>query len=312
MKKDEFERYYFEHRHNRRYIGIFLMFAVIAVVVGVLATFSVANMTGQGVFSFLQTSDASRTTTNMGGVDSISSSGNGVNCVDSDNGINIYGKGICRDFIGGYSDGCSNIGSLNEYSCSIDNICFVTSSSCPAGYSCSNGACVQQQNNQTNCTDSDGGIEPYIFGIVDPGDYKDFCWNNGTNVTNSSNVLAEFYCWDNKARRTLIYCPHGCANGECLVNVTSIVLGVIISDISLGHELEDMDIDPSKKSCQGGGWYRHTYATDTDCVDNCYSDAFSFCSSLSPDCWSKWQGCNGRFCKSACQYFGGDYRNSRI
>ncbi len=163
--------------------------------------------------------------------------------------------------------------------------------------------------NQTNCTDSDGGIEPYIFGIVDPGNYYDFCWNNGTNVTNNSNVLAEFYCWDNKVRRTLIYCPHGCAYGECLFNVSAIGVSLFV-DSSPGYELEG--IDPSRKSCQGGGWYRYTYRFDYECANDCYLDAFSYCSSLSPDCWPKWPSCNGRFCKSACQYFGGDYKNSQL
>jgi hypothetical protein len=80
--------------------------------------------------------------------------------------------------------------------------------------------------NQTNCTDTDGGIVPYVFGIVNPGNYRDFCWKNGnqTNVSNATNVLAEFYCWKGSPQRTLIYCPNGCSGGRCLnttVNDTS-------------------------------------------------------------------------------------------
>jgi len=78
MKKEDLEKYYFEHRHQRRYLGIFLMFAVIAVVIGIMAAFSIASMTGHGIFSFLK-STTTDTSISGGGGGGSGAPGNGTN-----------------------------------------------------------------------------------------------------------------------------------------------------------------------------------------------------------------------------------------
>jgi hypothetical protein len=90
------------------------------------------------------------------------------------------------------------------------------------------------------CTDSDGGLNPYEKGTVKykGKSYIDFCWENGTNVTASNYSVAEFYCWNNQANRTLIYCPDGCSNGACLINVTKIIANITVLDTSPGAKLD--------------------------------------------------------------------------
>jgi len=106
----------------------------------------------------------------------------------------------------------------------------------------SNGSNGSNAGNIINCTDTDGGIEPYIFGIVKYGGktYSDFCWKNGnqTNQTNATNVLAEFYCWNNKAKRSLIHCPYGCANGACR-NITNAAVNPTLVDKSPGYTIDE-------------------------------------------------------------------------
>jgi len=49
-----FDKHSIEKRHNKRYLGIFLMFVVIAVVVGFIGVFSVARMSGYSVFDIFK------------------------------------------------------------------------------------------------------------------------------------------------------------------------------------------------------------------------------------------------------------------
>jgi len=68
-----------------------------------------------------------------------------------------------------------------------------------------------------SCTDSDGGIVPYVKGTVryNGSSYTDYCWDNWKNATKSNDTV-EFYCMNNKVNATLVHCPGGCYNGACL------------------------------------------------------------------------------------------------
>ena len=128
--------------------------------------------------------------------------------------------------------------------------------------------------NQTNCTDTDGGIMPYIKGTVKykGKSYTDFCWYNGRNVTNSS-AVAEFYCGNSGTNRTIIYCPGGCYYGACK-NVT-------IVDISPGMEL----YGTAPTNCAGS--YIHTFGANADaCTMNCRQWCTASCKGGGgPPCW---------------------------
>jgi len=54
MKKSNFDKHYEEYRHNKRFAGIFWMFAIIAIVVGATFALSVANTTtSHGILDWL-------------------------------------------------------------------------------------------------------------------------------------------------------------------------------------------------------------------------------------------------------------------
>ncbi len=112
--------------------------------------------------------------------------------------------------------------------------------------------------NGTNCTDTDGGIKPYTKGTVryNGKTYTDFCWEKGKNVT-MSNVTAEFYCWNNVANRTLIYCPDGCSDGKCLITVTNATL----PDTTPGAKFDEFWFSQNGKCCAGQFHY-HCCARD--------------------------------------------------
>jgi len=66
-------------------------------------------------------------------------------CRDSDNGNSIYSQGQCVSARNSGTDKCNADGTLTEYYCSKGkgNLqCLSSIATCPAGYPCSNGACV--------------------------------------------------------------------------------------------------------------------------------------------------------------------------
>lgn len=84
-------------------------------------------------------------------------------------------------------------------------------------------ACPQQQ-----CTDSDGGIEYYVKGVIDglsgsgkKGRTEDSCSNL---VDGKSSTLDEHYCSGDVIKGTTYNCPFGCFDGACLAqNQTGII-----------------------------------------------------------------------------------------
>jgi hypothetical protein len=72
-----FDKHHVEKRHDKRFFGIFLMFAVIAVFLGFVLAFTVTNTTGYGIFGSLSTGSSS-----SGGGSGGGSAGNGTNGTD--------------------------------------------------------------------------------------------------------------------------------------------------------------------------------------------------------------------------------------
>jgi len=124
-----FDKYSVEKRHNQRFLGIFLMFAVIAVVIGLFMAFSVANISGYSFFSFLQPSSSG------GGGSSIalgngSGGGNGTNGTNPGNTLVTY-QGVL-DMLDRCFVAPSNTGNMNmtcRQVCGMNNI-----GTCVAGF----------------------------------------------------------------------------------------------------------------------------------------------------------------------------------
>ena len=59
------------------------------------------------------------------------------------------------------------------------------------------------------CTDSDGGLNYYVNGVVRANgiNYKDSC---------AGKILSEKYCYIGNARSKLFTCPDVCTNGACV------------------------------------------------------------------------------------------------
>ncbi|MFH1409474.1 MAG: hypothetical protein ABIH34_06185 [Nanoarchaeota archaeon] len=67
------------------------------------------------------------------------------------------------------------------------------------------------------CTDSDGGHEYYVQGVVEArGEQKvDFC-SGPVDIHGNQNQLTEYFCQRDRIMSELYTCPDGCAEGACL------------------------------------------------------------------------------------------------
>ncbi|MFH1503244.1 MAG: hypothetical protein ABIE36_01145 [Candidatus Diapherotrites archaeon] len=155
-------------------------------------------------------------------------------CTDSDGGYNIMVKGTLYALdANGVSDTCRLIytnsgGSIQSDSvenCNGEN-CFVMELYCLSnnnlGYEeikcedgCIGGACIEEKDNIENnnfCTDSDGGMNYFIYGTTTDslGAVSDGC-----SILND-NTLTEYYCSGNSKAHVNYLCPSGCQNGACI------------------------------------------------------------------------------------------------
>jgi hypothetical protein len=136
-------------------------------------------------------------------------------CYDSDGGMNGAVKGYV--IFSGYTvyDSCNDNSHVSEAICNSQNQLEWWPISCPNG--CSNGACVQGGGNQTNtnCTDSDGGLNYYVKG-------RTYGYNNiglYYSVDDSCEVgvnLYENYCNGTTPLSIKYSCINGCSNGACV------------------------------------------------------------------------------------------------
>ena len=95
---------------------------------------------------------------------------------------------------------------------------------CNAGYALQNGACVMASARNTSCTDSDGGSNQFVRGVLNyrrtdgsTVTFTDAC----TTHTGTDGVVQifvnEYNCSVNYAPVTpqMIFCAVGCSNGAC-------------------------------------------------------------------------------------------------
>ncbi len=91
-------------------------------------------------------------------------------------------------------------------------------------YGCENGACRQEpeEDNNTYCTDSDGGLDYYTKGVVtgmqsgDPYTYEDECVVQNTGYTTAyvNSNLKEYYCENGEVKYKMVQC--NCRDGVCV------------------------------------------------------------------------------------------------
>jgi len=142
-------------------------------------------------------------------------------CSDSDGGHDIYVQGTCEDseeviIASIRTDYCQGSGGVLEFYCGSELKCSQDYVSCGFGYECINGACIVS--NQTdNCTDTDGGLEYYVFGtIFHNGGY----YSQDTCHSQDDSILNEWYCAGSIPAVQAYLCPGGCEEGVCLTNET--------------------------------------------------------------------------------------------
>ncbi len=139
-------------------------------------------------------------------------------CTDSDGGVDLLTPGFVTQVnINGtqnFTDSCGPLNYLTEYYC-ISNTSSAFSHSAHCSHGCHEGACLPSP----VCTDTDGGINQNVSGVitVDNG--------TGTNYTSVDtcfgSTLLENYCHNNTyAQTTQITCEQGCQFGVCLNNPT--------------------------------------------------------------------------------------------
>jgi hypothetical protein len=114
-----FDKHSVEKRHNQRFLGIFLMFAVVAVVVGIFSAISIANISGYGVLDTFKATNVAAFSGGSGG--GSGSPGNGTS-VTYQGVLNMFNHGCIVNFETNMSKTCND-------NCAINNI-----GTCVAGY----------------------------------------------------------------------------------------------------------------------------------------------------------------------------------
>lgn len=167
-------------------------------------------------------------------------------CTDSDGGIYPAIKGsVTTVGLDGVThtehDECYyNNTRVQEKYCNPDNTIGTQIHSCDPydqGYICSDGACTTHAG-PTSCTDSDGGLDYYTYGVVTTIE-----WNGEVGHADQclgEDEVNEKYCMpDNTAGVMGYYCPdHLCLEGRCIRN-NSWCEG---ADINKDHKVDAVDL----------------------------------------------------------------------
>lgn len=178
------------------------------------------------------------------------------------------------------TDTCDDLG----YECGEWEICgeLTDCGSCPPNQICINGECDYEW----NCNDTDGGYQPYEFGICtdDIGSYSDYCmpnnqavfeyWCNASTHSDcaheiiscpSSYVCSAGACVQNQSNQT--YCYD--SDGGIILNVTGTVSGELYGQ---PYSLTDF--------CTGNHSLQEYYCTGDFWAGNIFSCSgnYSFCS----------------------------------
>jgi hypothetical protein len=148
----------------------------------------------------------------------------GEGCFETDDGYNIFRRGVCESGNQRLVDHCNEDGTLTEKYCADSGAIKWNSTACPDDYTCKEGACYPTK----ECTDTDGGddikTKGTVSGFEKPGvwsTFTDYCGTAGEEA----GLLKEYFCGDYEiVRHEFVECveEYVCHNGACaLSNVTT-------------------------------------------------------------------------------------------
>ena len=154
-----------------------------------------------------------------------------INCTDSDGGRDFFIQGTTTGIDPNNqnnerteTDSCSSDTRIIEYECEQNGEIMWNGYACPLNKPiCQNGACISNET-QSNCTDSDGGIDYYVKGTTmsPAGPYEDHCLESmpPSNVVEQGPILREHYCNPSSGFSYEYYnCTQEgkvCQNGACI------------------------------------------------------------------------------------------------
>lgn len=136
---------------------------------------------------------------------------NSVYCFDTDGGAYSKIKGTLTSSGVNYTDSCYTSTTVYENFCNLTKSAYPSRDAayinCPAGYSCSGGACILAG----SCSDTDSGTNYNIKGTV----YYNRTYYNDTCISTSN--LREEYCYYDRRASTIYTCQVNswCNNGAC-------------------------------------------------------------------------------------------------
>jgi len=128
-------------------------------------------------------------------------------CEDDDGGQNLLIQGTTSKGKVSEEDDCAGTYNVEEYYCQ-DNKIRSTTNTCPSGYWCSSGACVEEP----DCSETDSGNDIYNPGTLTKGTETktDSC---------SGDILTEYYCDGKTVKSQKVDCTGtgACSGGACIV-----------------------------------------------------------------------------------------------
>jgi len=135
-------------------------------------------------------------------------------CEDSDNGQNLTRRGtvtvITENGTKNYTDDCYSEATVIEYICNGTSMA-MKKVACPDGTACTVGACTQSE-----CEDTDGGINETEKGTVTLGS------DESTDKCKNDTAVTEYYCSSGDIRSKTVACDDGysCTSGACVADCT--------------------------------------------------------------------------------------------
>ncbi len=150
-------------------------------------------------------------------------------CTDSDvtdkfpDGKNIYMKGVSKTsklekVYATFKDSCEMFDTIVEGYCTPEGKIKAYEKVCL--YGCKDDACLKEEPDpepEASCTDSDGGIDKYVWGkVISINSLNDFRPQTNSDVCFDENTLQEAYCDGVHSPSEHITCQNGCEDGVCL------------------------------------------------------------------------------------------------